>query len=133
MVALTTVCLSCSDGQACDTVARSPVLVVRMTEAFSASTEPLEGCFDSVCTPLVRPLPSDLSFGGSASFAVFMGLQEGDKVQITLRGSGRTPFEKSTSVVPKAERRGGCKGRVVADVTINASTGELAPSPTKSG
>ena len=121
-------CVSCSGGQACDAVARFPVLVVRMTGAVPTPPEELKACINSVCTPLSKHLPSDLPADDSAWFAVFNELSSGVKVKITVLGSGATPVEKSTSVIPKADKLGGCKGRVVADVTIDASTGEFAPS-----
>jgi hypothetical protein len=46
VLALATVSLACSDGQACDAVARFPVLVVRIPDSFSASTGTMEGCLE---------------------------------------------------------------------------------------
>jgi hypothetical protein len=121
------VCGSCSE-QACDAVARSPILIVRMTAPPSESQEQLEACLDDVCSPLLKSLPPGLVPDEFARSAVLNELLPGVSVKVVLRRSGGSSTGQSTSVIPKQQKLGGCKGWVTADVTLDATTGELTPS-----
>jgi hypothetical protein len=99
-----------------------------MTAPPSESLDQLEACLDDVCSPLLQSLPPDLAPDEFARFAVLNELRPGVKVKVVLRRSGGSSTGQSTSVIPKEQRLGGCKGRVTADVTLDATTGELTPS-----